>query len=207
MGDRERRRLERRWRTCSTSSPIIGFRPGNDSMLLLSALFGVGAALTLDEFALILHLDDVYWTAEGRSSIEATLMGAAFAVLCLLATAPLGSDPRHDLPHWLVAGIVLADLSFVLVAFLKGKAKLGALGVFLPPVAIVAAARLGKPTSPWARRFYRDRKLERSRSRAALHDRRYRHIRHRLYDVIGGSPHLQHQPRHMSTTDTPTGHA
>jgi hypothetical protein len=42
------------------------------------ALFGAGAALTLDEFALVLHLGDVYWTEEGRSSIEATLMGFTY---------------------------------------------------------------------------------------------------------------------------------
>ena len=54
---------------------IIGFRPGDDSLLLLSMLYVLGAALILDEFALILHLDDVYWTTEGRSSVEATLMG------------------------------------------------------------------------------------------------------------------------------------
>ena len=78
---------------------IIAFRPGDDSMLLLSGLFGVGAALILDEFALILHLDDVYWTAEGRSSIEATLMGFSFGALCLLAAAPVGSDPGNKGPR------------------------------------------------------------------------------------------------------------
>src|SRR5437667_1951832 len=77
----------------AAGTAIIAFRPGDDSMLLLSTLFGVGAALILDEFALVLHLDDVYWTEEGRSSIEATLIGFSFGVLCLLATAPLGSDP------------------------------------------------------------------------------------------------------------------
>lgn len=29
--------------------------------MALAAAFGVGAALTLDEFALWLHLSDVYW--------------------------------------------------------------------------------------------------------------------------------------------------
>ena len=63
----------------AAGTAIIGFRPGDDSMLFLSALFGAGAALILDEFALVLHLDDVYWTEEGRSSIEATLIGFTFA--------------------------------------------------------------------------------------------------------------------------------
>ena len=34
-------------------------------------LYGIAAALTLDEFALWLNLRDVYWEREGRESIEA----------------------------------------------------------------------------------------------------------------------------------------
>ena len=178
----------------AAGTAIIAFRPGDDSMLLLSALFGVGAALTLDEFALILHLDNVYWTREGRSSIEAILMGFAFAALCLLATAPLGSDPSRDVPHWVLGGIIVVNMSFASVAFLKGKAKLGAFGVFIPGLAMLAAGRLAKPTSPWARRFYSDAKLSRSHARAALQDQRYSHLKHRLYDAIGGAPDLERRP-------------
>jgi hypothetical protein len=48
---------------------------------LTSALFGVGAALTLDEFALWLTLEDVYWTAQGRESIDAVILfGALLSV-------------------------------------------------------------------------------------------------------------------------------
>ena len=47
---------------------------------LLSLLYGVGAALTLDEFALWLNLQDVYWSREGRESIDAVvLFGALLA--------------------------------------------------------------------------------------------------------------------------------
>jgi hypothetical protein len=47
---------------------------------LMSILYGVGAALTLDEFALWLNLRDVYWSPEGRSSIDAiVLFGALLA--------------------------------------------------------------------------------------------------------------------------------
>ena len=173
----------------AAGTAIIAFRPGDDSMLLLSILFGVGAALTLDEFALILHLDDVYWTHEGRSSIEATFMGFSFGALCLLATAPLESDPSKDIPHWVLGGIILVNMAFALVALLKGKAKIGAFGVFVPGLAILAATRLAKPTSPWARRFYSDRKRSRSQRRATLQDKRYSHLKHRIYDVVGGTPH------------------
>jgi len=45
-------------------------------------LYGAGAALTLDEFALWLLLEDVYWTPQGRLSVHATLLfGSLLAVL------------------------------------------------------------------------------------------------------------------------------
>ena len=40
---------------------------------LTAVLYGVGAALTLDEFALWLRLDDVYWDRAGRASIDAVV--------------------------------------------------------------------------------------------------------------------------------------
>lgn len=46
-----------------------------------AGLYGLGAALTLDEFALWLHLQDVYWTEEGRRSIDAVVVfGALLSV-------------------------------------------------------------------------------------------------------------------------------
>lgn len=49
---------------------------------LMSLLYGIGAALTLDEFALWLNLDEeVYWTHEGRASLDAVLLfGAALLI-------------------------------------------------------------------------------------------------------------------------------
>ena len=44
---------------------------------LTAALYGAGAALTLDEFALWLNLEDVYWEREGRASIDAVLLFGA----------------------------------------------------------------------------------------------------------------------------------
>jgi hypothetical protein len=45
---------------------------------LLAFAYGIGAALTLDEFALWLNLEDVYWDREGRESIDALLLFGAF---------------------------------------------------------------------------------------------------------------------------------
>jgi hypothetical protein len=51
----------------------------------LAVPFGTGVALTLDESALLLKLDDVYWTEEGIVSVQITL--AALAMLSALALA------------------------------------------------------------------------------------------------------------------------
>jgi|SRR5581483_3847253 len=48
---------------------------------LLCILYGSAAALTLDEFALWLNLRDVYWAKEGRSSIDAAILFAAFLLI------------------------------------------------------------------------------------------------------------------------------
>lgn len=53
---------------------------------LLSILYGVGAALTLDEFALWLNLKDVYWSPQGRSSIDVVIIFGS-----LLATSAWGA--------------------------------------------------------------------------------------------------------------------
>jgi hypothetical protein len=47
-------------------------------------VFGVGAALVLDEFALVLNLADVYWAPQGRESIDAVVIFAAALVVLML---------------------------------------------------------------------------------------------------------------------------
>src|SRR5262245_22585566 len=44
---------------------------------ITALLYGVGAALTLDEFALWLNLEDVYWERQGRASVDAALLFGA----------------------------------------------------------------------------------------------------------------------------------
>ena len=55
---------------------------------LLCVLYGAAAALTLDEFALWLNLRDVYWAREGRASLDAVVLFAAF-LLVGITGAPL----------------------------------------------------------------------------------------------------------------------
>ncbi|MEY6568954.1 hypothetical protein AB8B12_29320 [Streptomyces sp. PGLac3x] len=158
-----------------------------------AVVFGVGAGLVLDEFALILHLSDVYWTEQGRQSVEVVVMAAALGVLVLAGFSPLGvadvGPEAHDGRTGVIVG-TLVNFCFVVLALLKGKPRMAVLGVLVPLLALVGAVRLARPDSFWARRFYRDR--HRTRARATLRyyrrDRRWAGPRHRLENLIGGAP-------------------
>jgi hypothetical protein len=55
----------------------VGTGMGQSSRMmarLMALFYGVGAALTLDEFALWLNLEDVYWLPQGRESVQAVLL-------------------------------------------------------------------------------------------------------------------------------------
>jgi lysyl-tRNA synthetase class 2 len=168
---------------------------------LLAIGFGIGAALVLDEFALILHLKDVYWTDEGRSSVDAMIIGLLLAGLCLVATSPFGlSDQAEDPSATGFFVAVATSVIFVLITFLKKKLLLGTVGVVFPVVALIGAIRLAKPESMWAHWLYdpdrahsdrarrrRARKLERSRRRF---EGPLGRLENWFTDLIGGKPGL-----------------
>ena len=52
----------------------------------VAIFFGIGAALTLDEFALWLHLKDDYWSKQGRRSIDVVIIAATIAGLVVLGS-------------------------------------------------------------------------------------------------------------------------
>src|ERR687888_1032337 len=60
-------------------------------------LFGIGAALTLDEFALWLNLADVYWSPEGRASVRAALFFGSLLSVGLWGAPFLHALTRHAL--------------------------------------------------------------------------------------------------------------
>ena len=62
---------------------------GVPEFTVASIFFGIGAALVLDEFALILHLHDVYWAEDGRTSVDAVFAAVAVAGLLILGFNPL----------------------------------------------------------------------------------------------------------------------
>ncbi|MGW1989406.1 hypothetical protein [Embleya sp. NPDC001921] len=154
-------------------------------------LLGIGAGLVLDEFGMIVHLADVYWTEQGRISIEATVLATAAAGLAASGFVPFDATPEGDTVDdrvaWLI--VLLLDVAMAAITFAKGKVATGVIGIFVPFVNIVAAIRLARPGSPWARRRYHDKphKLRRATARAARHDARWRPIRRRFEDTIAGS--------------------
>jgi hypothetical protein len=151
---------------------------------ILAALFGVGAGLTLDEFALWLRLQDVYWAAEGRESIDAVVLAVLFALLVLVGLSPLDVDGATST----VALVATATIDLVLVAvcIFKGKVATGLVGMFVAPVALVGAIRLAKPGSPWAHRRYGDH--SRKQAEAAARHAKRQALRDRLRNFIGGAP-------------------
>jgi hypothetical protein len=183
----------------------FALQPGSPWIELFALAFGSGAALTLDEFALILHLEDVYWTGEGRASIDAVILGVTFITLLLTGLTPRSVGEVSDLvemSRWVGSALILSGAAFVIVSYLKGKLFMGTVGIFVPPIAVIGALRLAKPNSPWAHRRYVDNpgKLERSRRRDEGFNRSLRQRKHYLWDVIGGKPHL-HLPHRLGRRD------
>ena len=70
----------------------------------MAATFGTGVALTLDESALLLKLDDVYWTREGLVGVQitlatASLLSAAFLAMRIIRRGERTKEERHELPR------------------------------------------------------------------------------------------------------------
>ncbi len=145
--------------------------------------FGVGAGLTIDEFALWVYLDDVYWAEEGRASIDATVIAAAGMMLILLGFSPFSF--KTGSAEETIGSIVAAALVFTLVAvcFAKQRVLHGTIGFFVFPVAIYGAARIGKPGSPWARRRYAKRRP--AKQTKAEEPERFKNA---FRDIFGGKP-------------------
>ena len=141
---------------------------------LVAAGFGVGAGLTLDEYALWLHLDDVYWAEEGRRSVDAVLVAAVIGGLILLGARPLTSSDTGS-AIGVVAAIVVV-LALTAAAMIKGRTMLGICGLVFPPLAFWGVVRLARPESPWARWRYTpdSKRMQRAIARSERQRRRYR---------------------------------
>ncbi|MFI6738073.1 hypothetical protein ACIBI9_34555 [Nonomuraea sp. NPDC050451] len=135
-----------------------------------ACIFGIGSALVLDEFALILHLHDVYWEEEGRTSVDAVFIAIAVTGLLLIGLRPLTWDYGTPVNP---AALIVANLALAVVTLLKGKIWTGMAGLFVPPMLVVGALRLARPGSPWARWFFAQRS-PRKMARAIHREERWR---------------------------------
>lgn len=128
-------------------------------------VFGIGAALTLDEFALWLHLDDVYWSEQGRQSIDAVIVFAIVTGFMLIGGYPvtIGGGSIEDIIGLLIGQAV--GWTFVVICFMKGKLMWGVIGIYVWPIGLTGALRLAKPDSAWAKKRYDEEKLARARER------------------------------------------
>ncbi|MFF4254768.1 hypothetical protein ACFY1L_26520 [Streptomyces sp. NPDC001663] len=160
---------------------------------VFAVVFGMGAGLVLDEFALILHLDDVYWSEEGRKSVEVVVLTAALVGLMLAGFSPFGvNDMTQDelQDRGSVISTVVVNFLFSLAVLSKGKARMAIFSVIIPFIGLIGFVRLARPASPWARRFYRRRPRARARAtlRAYHHDKRWAGPRRKFQDLLGGKP-------------------
>lgn len=162
-----------------------------------AVFFGIGAALVLDEFALILHLSDVYWAEDGRTSVDAVFAAVAVAGLLILGFNPLSF---FDIGIWrqdqspavraLVVAAAVLTLALAVVVLLKGKVWTGLVGMFITPLLFVGAVRLSRPHAPWARWRYtsRPRKMHRALERERWLRRPVVQAKLWLQDAITGMP-------------------
>jgi hypothetical protein len=152
----------------------------------IAIVFGIGAALVLDEYALILHLSDVYWEEDGRTSVDAVFAAVAVGGLLVLGLHPLmffislWQDTTHS--TILRAAVIFAmvlTLPLAVLVVLKGKVWTGLIG-------------MSRPQAPWARYLYLRRldkmglALERERTlrRPVVHAKLW------LQYAIAGTPRL-----------------
>jgi hypothetical protein len=161
----------------------IAFRPEWPLSIAPAVGFGVGAALLLDEFALLLYLRDVYWSKEGLGSVYAVIV-MVLAVGIIANQVTPSALPQHSRP--IVIAMVTAYFVLMAVSLAKGKLFTCLIAIFLPPVVLISALRLARPSSPWARLWYRHNPTKMRRAQVRHRpDAVLERGRQRVLDFIG----------------------
>jgi len=168
---------------------------------ICASVFGVGTALVLDEFALILHLQDVYWSESGRLSVDAVFVAAALTGLILLGGVPAVDDlaqlrEQGSLFVVSLVAVVVINLALAAVTLLKGKIWTGLIGLFIPVLLLIGAIRVARPASVWARSRYaaRPRTMAKALRREEQFHRPMQRLTRWLQDLIAGAPDRDPEP-------------
>jgi lysyl-tRNA synthetase class 2 len=140
-------------------------------------------------------LQDVYWTAEGRLSVDAVIVAVCAGLLIILGFKPAGTSTA-GLTRGAAAAVVgitvAVDLAFAVVCLLKGKFWTGFFSIFVPFLGVVGAIRVARPTSPWAHKRYgrKPARMARAQRREDHVNATWRAWREAFFDLIAGKPHL-----------------
>jgi hypothetical protein len=121
--------------------------PGSPWVELVAIAFGIGMGLTMDEFALWLNLQDVYWAPKGRQSIDAVVVTTTLLAIALLGLqfwidvydavlVLLGLDRGNA---WIAIPIQVAGVVLAVVCFRRDRKLFGLFGLFVPLVALIGA--------------------------------------------------------------------
>ncbi len=184
---------------------LVSQTPRGTALSAAAAVFGVGVGLTVDEFALWLHLEDVYWATQGRQSVD--------AIFCVLVTtgALIGgtsfvAGAVGTAEWWSSMATIGINLALCVICLLKGKVVTGVIGLVIGVVALIGAIRLAKPGSWWAVHRYASRPRRAGRA-ARRFDQRRMERWNRLRDLVAGAPSPENQPAAAGspTRDLPGG--
>jgi hypothetical protein len=165
---------------------LVSQTPAGAALDMTAAVFGVGVGLTVDEFALWLHLEDVYWADQGRKSVD-----AIFCVLvitgALIGGANFATGHVGTAAWWSSVAVIAVNLLLCVICLLKGKVVTGVAGLFFSVVALVGAVRLAKPGSWWATHRYASRPRLAARA-ARRFDERHHERWNWVRDLVAGAP-------------------
>jgi hypothetical protein len=174
-----------------TGIVLVSEMPRGAALDAAAAVFGVGVGLTIDEFALWLHLEDVYWADQGRKSVD-----AIFCVLVITGTLVGGADfvtgRVGTAAWWSSVAVIAVNLLLCVICLLKGKVVTGVTGIVISVVAVIGAIRLAKPGSWWAAHRYASRP-RRARRAARRFDQPREERWNRLRDLVAGAPSREGQ--------------
>jgi lysyl-tRNA synthetase class 2 len=175
---------------------LIAAQPEGLWLQLIAFAFGAGVGLTLDEFALILRLQDVYWTTEGRMSVDAVVVAVCVGLLLVIGYAPFGNafavEATSASADVTIGLFIALDVALAVVCLLKGKLWTGLFAVFIPLFGLFGAIRVARPRSPWAHRRYgnKPKKLAKAQRREDRINATWRSWRTAFFDLLAGKPHL-----------------